>query len=544
MATLSASAPDSIGIVMATAIPLTQEDRDVLYRLNNDLEYFCSKLMWIKTKKTVGTVRRLIFNKTQEFIHNELERLLKFYGRVRAIILKGRQQGSSTYVTARFYWKAVTKEAQNIYIMSHDTKSAGTLFGKVDFYHKRTLDKFKPKADKSNAKQLKLANDSEYTIGTAGTEDSGRGDTIHYLHLSEAASFKDSEDVKSGIMQTVPDEDGTEIIVECTAKGMNWFYEFCMNALAGPAQEAWNGFHLIFAPWFWEPGYTAELPLNFKLDDDEMLLKAQFKLTDGQIYWRRLKRAVLGERKFKQEYPNTVAEAFQASGDPFFDADMVTAAMQSKVKADVGAVVLGCDPAREGDRTIIALRKGREVIKIWKYKKMDEMTLAGILAKLIDRYDVDKCFVDYAHGVGTVDRLRELNYGTIAIPVSFGSKSADPRYLNKRAEMYHLMNEWLNDGDVSLPNDDDIAVDLASIPQAVDTSAGKVKLVPKADIKKQTGRSPDIADSLALTFAHPVRSKNASATQTKTKNTQRGSALSTQRRIKRNRSGSGLRRAA
>lgn len=515
-------------------VPLSADDKETIYRLNNDLEYFCFKLMWIKTKSVKHTVRRFTFNAAQRYIHKRLEEMKARTGKVRAIILKGRQQGSSTYVTARFYWKACCLDAQNIYIMSHDSKSASTLFGKVDFYHKRTLEAFKPHANKANSKQLKLDNDSEYTIGTAGTEDSGRGDTIHYLHLSEAASYTDHEDVKSGIMQTVPDEEGTEVIVECTAKGMNWFYEFCMNALAGPEQKSWNGFELIFVPWFWEPGYVAEIPDRFVLDEEEAFIKRQYNLTNEQMAWRRNKVAMLGERKFKQEYPNTVAEAFQASGDPFFEQSLITAARKSKVRAEVGvgARVLGVDPAREGDRTVIALRQGRQVIKLWKYTKMDSMQLAGILCRLIDKYEVDMTFIDYGMGHGTIDRMREMGRGHQIIGINFGGRSSDPAYLNKRAEMYHNCLEWLQDGEVSLPDDDDMEVDLASIPQAVETSSGKIKLKPKAEIKKETGRSPDISDSIVLTFAAKVKRKREGGEITRTKNTREGSALRTQNRVR------------
>lgn len=526
----------------AGKVMLTEEEREHILKLKNDLPYFASKLLWIKTKDVKGTVKRFVFNKAQLYIHKCLEMLKKQYGNVRAIILKGRQQGSSTYVTARYYWHALINEAQNIYIMSHDTKSAGTLFGKVDFYYKRTLEQFKPKADKSNAKQLKLSNDSEYTIGTAGTEDSGRGDTIHYLHLSEAASFKDPDDVQSGIMQTVPEGEGTEIIVECTAKGMNWFYSFCMNAIAGPKQKDWNGFHLIFVPWFWEPGYTAEVPATFKMDEEERTIAKRWALTPGQMQWRRLKVAKLGEKKFKQEYPCTVVEAFQASGDPFFDAEMVQAARESLITTSRGALVLGVDPARSGDRTVICLRQGRVIKKIWKYKEMDEMRLAGILAKLIDRYDIDKCFIDYGSGYGTVDRLRELKYGSIVTGINFGSKSSDSLYLNKRAEMYHNLRDWLNDGDVTIPDDDDVALDLAAIPEAEETSSGKLKMKDKKLIKKEYGRSPDIADAIALTFAMPVRSKHLITNSRRTANTKQGSSITTLRQFRTGRSG--LRRAA
>src|SRR6185369_4156850 len=85
-------------------------------------------------------------------------------------------------------------------------------------------------------------------------------------------------------------------------------------------------------------------------------------------------------------------------------------------------------------------------------------------------------------------------------------------YLNKRAEMYHLFDEWLKDGPVELPNDDDMKADIAAIPTPIETSNGKLKFAPKEEIRKNFGRSTDIHDSLVLMFAYPVRSRDVQQT--------------------------------
>ena len=83
------------------------------------------------------------------------------------------------------------------------------------------------------------------------------------------------------------------------------------------------------------------------------------------------------------------------------------------------------------------------------------------------------------------------------------------RYFNKRAEMWAKMRDWLRDvGEI--PDDDELAIDLQS-PNYEYDNQNRIKLEKKEDMKKRGLLSPDVADALALTFAEPVRTDNASA---------------------------------
>ncbi len=66
--------------------------------------------------------------------------------------------------------------------------------------------------------------DSGYRVGTAGTEGVGRSETIQYFHGSEVAYWKNADSHMSGILQAVPEEDGTEIILESTANGIGGLF--------------------------------------------------------------------------------------------------------------------------------------------------------------------------------------------------------------------------------------------------------------------------------------------------------------------------------
>jgi len=125
------------------------------------------------------------------------------------------------------------------------------------------------------------------------------------------------------------------------------------------------------------------------------------------------------------------------------------------------------------------------------------------VAAKIEEWKPDATFIDAGQGGGVIDRLRQLGYDVIE--VHFGGRASDARYLNKRAEMWFEMREWIRLGGC-IPNNVDLKQDLAAPIYWYD-SAGRLQLEPKDDIKKRGLPSPDLGDALALTFAHPVHKR-------------------------------------
>ena len=167
-------------------------------------------------------------------------------------------------------------------------------------------------------------------------------------------------------------------------------------------------------------------------------------------------------------------------------------------------LVVGVDPARFGDdRSVIVLRQGLRMEKPMIHHGVDNMQLAGLVAQVIDDRDPDAVFIDVGGGAGVIDRLRQLDYYIVEVP--FGGKANQPNlFVNRRAEMWWQVKEWLSNGG-SIPNNTDLKAEL-STPTYWFDALGKRCLESKDEIKKrlQGGGSPDIADALALTFAYPV----------------------------------------
>lgn len=137
----------------------------------------------LKVKNKDGQVVPFVPNTAQKYFHGRLERQLKEQQQVRALVLKGRQQGISTYVAGRYYYRTTGEKGLKTYILSHESRSTTNLFNMVKRYHDHCPPAVKAKLRASNARELLFdALDSGYGVGTAGNADVGRGETIHLFH--------------------------------------------------------------------------------------------------------------------------------------------------------------------------------------------------------------------------------------------------------------------------------------------------------------------------------------------------------------------------
>jgi hypothetical protein len=163
--------------------------------------------------------------------------------------------------------------------------------------------------------------DSTFYIGTAGSKDFGRGDTITHLHLSEAAFYPDLKSLQASTLQAAAH--AKRIVFESTANGFNYFQTLCEKARRGEGE-----YTLHFYPWYYDEENIRRLLQNEKLElwDTDVVLQKSFDLTNEQMKWYIHKRNEFmddlndleGLNKFHQEYPSTIEEAFISSGATFF----------------------------------------------------------------------------------------------------------------------------------------------------------------------------------------------------------------------------------
>jgi hypothetical protein len=482
---------------------ISSEELAIRQKLKDDFKHYASKCLKIRTK--AGGVSGFLLNDAQMYIHSKVEEQRQKTGKVRAIILKGRQQGCSTYVEGRFYWRVTHSKGVRAFILTHDEEATNNLFDIATRYHDNCPEAVKPATGAANAKELYFSGlDSGYKVGTAGNKAVGRSSTIQYFHGSEVAFWPNAQNHAAGILQAIPDEIGTEVFLESTANGIGNYYHQQWQA----AESGQSDFIAIFVPWYWQSEYIKEVEEGFTLDQEEKEYATAYGLNNRQMAWRRAKIIELKDPiLFKQEYPATAAEAFQVSGlDPLIKPEIVLEARKAKLEDTYGAKVIGVDPARFGDdRTSISFRQGRQLHWIRSYSKKDCMEVVGIVKLAMEEVEADKVFIDVGGlGAGVYDRLCEIVDKRKLVAVNFGGSPMDStKYANKRAEMWGLMRDWLMDSPVSIPDSDELHADLTQCRYKYDSN-GRLSIEKKEEMKKRGLRSPDMADSLAITFSQPV----------------------------------------
>lgn len=205
---------------------------------------------------------------------------------------------------------------------------------------------------------------------------------------------------------------------------------------------------------------------------------------------------------------------YEASVTDAFIAGPLVDAAQSLGPADVealGPVKWGLDVARFGDdKSVLTKRQGRVVLSQQTWQKIDTMALANEVWAQAKQEKPGQIAVDVIGlGAGVCDRLNELSIGTKVqvIGVNTANRVEDGVNYNLRAKVWEGLRDWLTDAPVSLPNDATLKSELCALKYLYRNGLRLIE--SKEDAKKRGVKSPDHADSLALTFAEPVVPKSS-----------------------------------
>lgn len=317
-------------------------DRATRQKFKDDFILYAQENLKIRSKS--GRIEPLKLNAAQRHIHAALEAQLKKTGRVRALVLKGRQQGCSTYVEARFYWKVTHGRGKRAFILTHLDEASRNIYQIAKRFHDNCAPGLKAGTRHASSRELYFGRlDSGYQIGTAKSQGIGRGATIQYFHGSEVAFWSNAETHMQGALQAVPDADGTEIILESTSAGADGlFYKLAQEAAAGDSE-----YQLIFVPWFWQDEYRRIPEDDFTPSAEESAYAEAHGLDMAQLCWRRQKmRQLGGVFAFRREYPATAAEAFHADmPHALWSRAQIEQSRLNTPPPDMRRVVVAVDPA-------------------------------------------------------------------------------------------------------------------------------------------------------------------------------------------------------
>ena len=253
------------------------------------------------------------------------------------IILKGRQQGFTTVVTAyQLSSSILNRNFQGFTLADKSDNSEAIFQNKAKYPYSQLPDALKPTEKFNNRKQLLFEKiNSSWAVDTA-TKDVGRSRTVNFFHGSECAFWKDG----IASIQAALGEAFTKNcikIYESTANGYNDY------------QTMWDsGVHInCFYAW-WE---TKEYRINFPSEETKQSFLAEIDskkdwinerlkwlrddkgLDAEQLYWYYKKfEGYIDKRLIKQEYPCSPKEAFLLSGDNVFDTEKLLARIETAPK--------------------------------------------------------------------------------------------------------------------------------------------------------------------------------------------------------------------
>jgi len=168
-----------------------------------------------------------------------------------------------------------------------------------------------------------------------------------------------------------------------------------------------------------------------------------------------------------------------------------------------GRVEVGADIARYGgDHTVFVARKGGCAFALEECPPGSTMETAGRLIAFARKAKAELIKVDVTGvGAGVVDRLKEQGYPVMG--VEFGGRPIErERFENKSAEMWWNLAEMLQKGEAWGPvfKNRNVVRDLTGRKYSY-TSAGRIRLESKEQMRKRGIPSPDWGDAVALAYA-------------------------------------------
>ena len=213
----------------------------------------------------------------------------------------------------------------------------------------------------------------------------------------------------------------------------------------------------------------------------------------------------MSENEFRQEF---LCDFSAAQDNGLIPIDDIRAAANKFYRESeyMGApLIYGIDVARFGsDASVIFKRRGLVAFEPIVIRKFDNMALADRIAVEMAKEKPEAVFMDSGAGQGVIDRLRQMRFDVVEDP--FGAQAIDKeQFANRRMEMWWHMAQWIKQGG-AIPPDPVLQGDLGA-PTYGYTPKGPKILEAKDKLKERIGRSPDLADALALTFAAPVAPK-------------------------------------
>lgn len=423
--------------------------RQEILEVRADFYKYCDRNLWIIDNDF--RLVRLKPKRVQRVIIDHVIKCLLEGKPIRAIVLKARKEGLSTIIEALIYWWTATHKYVKSEIIAHESKASNTIYQMFQTFYDNSDPIFKPATKYRTKLALTFDNKdgtglkSDIATSTADSVNTGRSQTIQWLHGSEVSTWLQGEKLVAGLLQAIPLKANTAIFLESTANGAaGYFYKEWLSAKHG--KSAYTPF---FFPWYDEPEYRLPTEPLDDLTEEEEEWKRIYKIDDGQIAWYRQKSKEFlhDPALMKQEYPFNDIEAFLASGRPRFQIEKLVEMEQSIrepeyldifekdeeiiVKPLPGAPLkvwqrpqenrkytIGVDTAEgleKGDLSVIDVMDPVSVQTVARWRGQAEPSELGLLVYQIASW-YNRALVGVEvnnHGLTVIQRLRDMRYDNL-----------------------------------------------------------------------------------------------------------------------------------
>lgn len=351
---------DLLQILLADTLLIHDEE----WRLNN--------LYWIITKK--GTKEPFRMNRAQRHFYEKYLKGDKPFHR--HLILKSRQLGFTTFFDIYILDKILFLPNRDGFIVAHTVQKAAEIFDKkIDYALRNMSPEVKStyfKLNRNSARAIQAVIDYGPEKGSTSTIKVGtspRGETIHYLHVSEFAKMsklypQNAKEVIIGGFPAVP-QTGF-IFIESTAEGMagefyNMFQEGWKNLPTMTPTKSMSEYIAHFYNWTWDDEAMSQIheiiPIvemeeceipwaQYQVEHD----LSDLEMTYYYMKWKNLNKDI---QMLRQEYPTTPEEAFVNSGEMYFPTQKVVALLQNTEKGERGEIFNGSFQKADGGNLTI-----------------------------------------------------------------------------------------------------------------------------------------------------------------------------------------------
>lgn len=332
---------------------------EIRERLRVDTPYYARNCLKIVNKS--AQLVPLVPNRAQLRFDAAMEKQRAEGLPIRVIVLKARKLGFSTWTQAKIIQRVTQRPNRKGLVVAQDNDTAGELFEMGEKMYgnlpidpeialKPALSSFRSGKSMTFGEPSRLRRaqghfglNSKLEIDTAKEVEAGRGFTFTDLHVTEVAFWIGTKKMVA-LLNAVPDDADTMIVIESTANGGNHFKKRWDRAVAG------DGSYIpVFAAWHEDPDYarsflSAEERGEFIAEigegewgEDEPRLVESFGCTPEQLNWRRY--AIVDKCEsdldtFKQEYPASPEEAFLSTGKQVFSMKYVSGILDRCERTD------------------------------------------------------------------------------------------------------------------------------------------------------------------------------------------------------------------